>query len=136
MIINANFGRSFVVESSERNMFIRAATKEDKDKWIRALEINVDLAKGGSGDSIVSRSATSFKKKVNSSLQTEIDRTDVLLQQVAQVEASRKENAVALRGNAPQPRQAKREGQTQSKERNAENDVYDLEGTEVYDENS
>jgi hypothetical protein len=115
-------------------MFIRAASKEDKDKWIRALEINVDLAKGGAGDSIVSRNKTSSKKKVDSSLRTELDRTDVLLQQVAQVEASRKENSVDIRGNVAQFRQPKIGKPTRSKQ-SADNDVYDLDGTEVYDEN-
>lgn len=83
---------SFIVESDRRTLLLRTDSAGEKDKWIRALEMQIDLVKGGSGEGIITRGerATSEKKpKTDTSLTTTIDKNLVLLNEVEKVERIR-----------------------------------------------
>lgn len=44
---------SFLVTTPERKLVLRAASRNDMNKWIRALNLQADLARGGLGMSII-----------------------------------------------------------------------------------
>lgn len=79
---------SFLIETEERSILIRADDEQDKDRWVRSLTMQIDLVRGGSGDGLVvqGRSSASQKTKVDRSLESEIDRTLVLIKEFEKVE--------------------------------------------------
>jgi PH domain len=50
---------SFILSYPDRNILLRAANSSDMDKWIRALQFQADVARGGCGMTIVTASNTS-----------------------------------------------------------------------------
>lgn len=81
---------SFIIGYPDRNLMIRAETLECMDKWIRALQLQADIARGGNGMNIITnsgpsspsaRSRTAAKKK-SSSLEAELDRSLRQLQEL------------------------------------------------------
>lgn len=129
-------------------MFIRTETKEDKDKWIRALELHIDLVRGGSGSNLIQKDmkVSSKKKKIDRTLETEFDRVDVLLQQVSIVESSKKRpdtDPAASDENGSDEKDDEKTPPQQDSQRDiihsippadSTNDVYDVEEGEVYQE--
>ena len=86
---------SFILESEQRTLLLRAPSEQEKSKWIRALEMQIDLVKGGSGEGIISRGerATSGKKsKKDTSLETAIDKNLVILSEIEKIENVRQQN--------------------------------------------
>lgn len=80
---------SFIVESEPRTLFLRAESNTDKRKWMRALAMQIDLVKGGTGQGVVSRGeGTSMqrKAKMDKSIVTEIDKNLVLLNEIERIQ--------------------------------------------------
>ncbi len=65
---------SFSIFSPERNLILRCENKSEMEKWIRILQMQIDLLNGGDGTHTSSvKSANSNKHK--SSLEEEINKT-------------------------------------------------------------
>lgn len=73
-----------MIESPQRTLVLRAATKEEKAMWMDSLTMNIDLAKGGEGTGAVSREATSShpKKLEDHTIEGELAREDEKLQSI------------------------------------------------------
>ena len=96
---------SFIVDSKERSLLLRAESESDKIRWIKALEMQIDLSKGGDGDGMISGgmvAVSRHKKKVDTSLETEIDKKMVLLNEVEKIDKQRQRSDI--RGRPPRDR--------------------------------
>lgn len=71
---------SFIVACPDRNLLLRASSTSEMKMWVLALQMQVNLAKGGNGMGIVckptgSGSSTNLQKKLRShTLQSELNR--------------------------------------------------------------
>jgi hypothetical protein len=55
---------SFIIHAGERNLFLRADSKKNMEKWFRAIEMQADYARGGDGTSMMCNpSVASVPKK-------------------------------------------------------------------------
>ena len=77
---------SFIIGYPDRNLMIRAESLVEMDKWIRALQLQADVARGGTGmnlihsNSSLTRSSPSgknrgLKKKAYHTLEAQLDRS-------------------------------------------------------------
>ncbi|CAE7547150.1 unnamed protein product [Symbiodinium microadriaticum] len=75
---------SFIIYCEERNLFLRADSLKNMEKWSRAIEMQADYARGGDGTSMLSNpnQATEPKKRIrqNHSLLSELDRATKALE--------------------------------------------------------
>lgn len=53
---------SFTIDSSDRDLVLRAVSKNDSEKWVRALILQADTARGGNGTCIISKAKKSSSK--------------------------------------------------------------------------
>ncbi len=128
-------------------MLIRADSESEKDMWMRSLDMQIDLAKGGSGDGIVTSGKTaSIKKKiVDHSIESEIDRTLVLIQQVENASGNSKSESINLKAEseisaASQPKHieqrsedksSKHDNHAKNSKESTVNDVFTVEEHEI-----
>lgn len=100
---------TFILSHPDRKLLLRATSQNERAKWIRAIQAQADLAKGGSGDGIIgdkkipTGSPNQFKIKRRSikgrSLEQDLDRTmkqlDELEKQLQQVKREPSNSQIA-----------------------------------------
>jgi hypothetical protein len=95
---------SFIVGYPDRNLMLRAETVEGMEKWIRALQLQADVARGGDGTNMIIGGAPASpanrlrsSKKKSSSMEAELDRSLRQLQDLErQIQGKSGENTARL----------------------------------------
>lgn len=100
---SGNGVNSFVISCPDRNLLLRASSPAEMKMWMRALQMQANLAKGGNGMGILcktqanDRHFTNLQKKLRShTLESELDRTiaelDMLQRSISESDYASVEN--------------------------------------------